>query len=391
MFQTRLALRPLVRQIRCAVGSGPGGALVLAARSLVRQIRRAVSSGPGGVLLDPSLFDGSQIDAETKAATEAALAAAATQPRACDLTPQAARERRRLQYMADHVAHFGSAARPACREDRTISHPCSASPVDVSIFRPGGAAAARGVYLHMHGGGWYLGGAAFQNDVRLARLADDLRVAIVSVDYRLAPEHPWPAAFDDCLAAACWLAERAEPELGCRALVIGGESAGAQLCAATLLALRGALGLAADAALPYRAANLVYGCYDLRGTPSVRAFGARRLVFDRDEFEWCSALYLGPARAAERDRADAAVSPLLADTDALRGMPRALFSIGTDDPLLDDSLFMAARWASAGNEAELAVYPGGAHGVGHFGPHAKTSLGRRCHRRIEEFLDAHLS
>ena len=71
-------------------------------------------------------------------------------------------------------------------------------------------------------------------------------------------------------------------------------------------------------------------------------------------------------------------------------MPRALFSIGTDDPLLDDSLFMAARWASAGNEAELAVWPGGAHGVGHFGPHAKTALGRRCHARIEEFLDAHL-
>ena len=61
---------------------------------------------------------------------------------------------------------------------------------------------------------------------------------------------------------------------------------------------------------------------------------------------------------------------------------------GTDDPLLDDSLFMASRWAAAGSE--LAVYPGGAHGVGHFGPHQHTALGRRAHQRIEAFLGAYL-
>ena len=62
----------------------------------------------------------------------------------------------------------------------------------------------------------------------------------------------------------------------------------------------------------------------------------------------------------------------------------------TDDALLDDSLFMSARHTSAGNEAELAVYPGGAHGVGHFGPHQHTALGRKCHERIEAFLEGYL-
>eukprot|EP00966_Prymnesium_polylepis_P218159 5049233-Prymnesium_polylepis.1 len=69
-------------------------------------------------------------------------------------------------------------------------------------------------------------------------------------------------------------------------------------------------------------------------------------------------------------------------------MPPALFTVGTDDPLLDDSLFMAARWAAAGSE--LAVFPGGAHGLGHFGPHANTALGRAAQAKIMSFLRAQL-
>src|SRR2546423_12341536 len=91
-----------------------------------------------------------------------------------------------------------------------------------------------GVYLYFHSGGWVLG-AANQQDVRLWSLATRAGVAVVSVDYRLAPEHPFPAGPDDCEDAALWLVEQAQAEFGVSRLLIGGESAGAHLAALTLL------------------------------------------------------------------------------------------------------------------------------------------------------------
>src|SRR5690606_24582730 len=119
------------------------------------------------------------------------------------------------------------------------------------------------VYLHIHGGGWVLG-AADQQDVLLQRIAEGAGVAVVSVDYRLAPEHPFPAAPDDCAAAASWVLENAASEWGTERLLVGGESAGAHLTALTLLRLRDRMG-APDAV---SAANLVFGAYDLSMTPS---------------------------------------------------------------------------------------------------------------------------
>ena len=97
--------------------------------------------------------------------------------------------------------------------------------------------ATTGVLLDIHGGGFYLGSAA-DSDIRNRCLADALGVAVVSVDYRLAPEHPWPAAPDDCETAALWLAENAGPRFGTPILAIGGFSAGATLAMVTLLRLR---------------------------------------------------------------------------------------------------------------------------------------------------------
>ena len=135
---------------------------------------------------------------------------------------------------------------------------------------------------------------------------------------------------------------------------------------------------------PFQCANAVYGAYALAAdSPSAIAFGEKRLVLTRKDVQWMVDAYLPEGH----DRRDPSVSPLYAD---LRDLPPALFSIGTDDPLLDDSLLMAQRYQLAGNKAELAVWAGGAHGVGHFGPHYQTALGKRCHERIEEFLAKHL-
>lgn len=221
--------------------------------------------------------------------------------------------------------------------------------VPVRVFVP---PTVQGVYLHIHGGGWTLG-AADGGDVGLWRIATDGNVAVVSVEYRLAPEDPWPAGDDDCEDAALWLVANAMAEFGTDRIVIGGESAGAHLSAVTLLRLRDNHGITGAIG----GANLVYGCYDLSKTPSMRRWGDRNLVLSGPIVDWFIDGYL-PGTAAE-DRRDAAISPLYAD---LTGMPPALFTVGTMDPLLDDSLFMAARWVAAGNDAELITYPEAIHG-----------------------------
>ena len=242
---------------------------------------------------------------------------------------------------------------------RTVAGP--AGPVPVRVVLPPGAPA--GVFLHIHGGGWALG-AADQQDLLLVAVADILGVATVSVDYRLAPEYPFPAGPDDCEAVAGWLVEHCAEEFGTRRLLIGGESAGAHLAALTLLRLRDHHGITGA----FAAANLVFGVFDVALSPSARLWGDRNLILSTPIMEWFSSLFT-PGMSDEARR-DPAVSPLYARLD---DMPPALFTVGTLDPLLDDSLFMAARWQAAGNRAELRVFPECPHGFIRF-PTAMTGL-----------------
>jgi acetyl esterase/lipase len=207
---------------------------------------------------------------------------------------------------------------------------------------------ARGVYLHMHGGGWVIGGADMQDTMLLA-LADHAQVAVVSVHYRLAPEHPYPAAPDDCEAAALWLLAHCSEIYGTDQLLIGGESAGAHLSAVTLLRLRERLGYC-----PFAGANFNFGLFDMAFTPSARAFGDERLFLRTiDMIQFRKAFLPG-----EQNLRDPDISPLYGD---LQNLCPALFTIGTRDALLDDSLFMHARWLAAGNAGQLDVYPGAPH------------------------------
>jgi acetyl esterase/lipase len=209
-----------------------------------------------------------------------------------------------------------------------------------------------GAYLHIHGGGWVLGAADLQ-DPLLEAVAEFGGLTAVSVEYRLAPEHAYPAAHDDCEDAALWLVEQGADQLGVPArFAIGGESAGAHLSVTTLLRLRDRHGITGA----FGGANLVYGAFELSGTPSTRHFGERLLVLSEPSMTWFTDTYYD-GRDAEALR-DPDISPLFAD---LRGMPPALFTVGTADPLLDDSLFMAARWEAAGGDADLRVFAEGCH------------------------------
>jgi acetyl esterase len=267
------------------------------------------------------------------------------------------------RFLSDLTSQFQPGQEP---ELRTVGG------VPVRIFVPD---SVRGVYLHIHGGGFAIGEARM-NDVSNALVAKGLSVAVVSVDYRLAPEHPYPAGPDDCETVARWLVETSESEFGTTRLLIGGESAGGGLSATTLLRVRDRIG-AIDRFL---GANLVYGVYDLSGTPSSRNASDDTLVLRRSDMESFGRLYLGDD-VEKRFLPD--VSPLYAD---LSGLPPALFTVGGLDPLLDDSLFMSARWQAAGNEAELAFYPECPHGFDMF----PTKAGTTAHRRELDFLSSRL-
>ncbi len=231
----------------------------------------------------------------------------------------------------------------------------------------------RGIYLHIHGGGWVLGRAHFQ-DPRNEEIANTCSAVVISVDYRLAPEHPYPAALDDCEAAALWVAQNAMSEFGVDKLVIGGESAGGHLAATTLIRMRDKHHFTG-----FSGANLVYGVYDLSMTPSQRNWGERVLVLNTPIMDW---FYDHFVPADIRRNPD--VSPLYAD---LGNLPPALFSVGTLDPLLDDTLFMHSRWTAAGNEAELAIYPGGPHGFdGH-----PTKLAEGARQKMNQAITTYLN
>lgn len=306
----------------------------------------------------PDVFSEASVSAETAAINEAIIRRLAEAPDPWSFTPAQMRERRRKGLWVFPVA-------PLSPRAQTIEIEGPHGLVPLRIIAP---AQPRGVYLHIHGGGWVYGGADEQ-DPRLERIADRCGLAVVSVDYRLAPESPYPQAPDDCEAAALWLVREAAARFGTDRLTIGGESAGAHLSVVTLLRLRDRHGLR-----PFRAANLIAGCYDLRLTPSAATWGSQRLVLNTLDLR----TYVGHFAAGHR-LDDPDLSPLFAD---LSGLPRALLTVGTRDPLLDDTLFMASRWAAAGNDTELGVYPGGAHVFIAF----PGALADACLGRIDSFL-----
>jgi acetyl esterase/lipase len=247
-------------------------------------------------------------------------------------------------------------------EDRTIP-----GDIPIRVYTP---ETVKGVYLHFHGGGMTVGSARGM-DLRNWRWAQALDCAVVSVDYRLAPEHPYPAGPDDCEAAALWLIEHAAEEFGTDKLVTGGESAGAYFTMVTLLRLRDRLG----ATPPFLGADLCYGGYDMSGTPSTELQVGKVPYATGGHAQ--RAMYL-PDRDLAQLR-DPAVSPMWAE---LHDLPPAILTVGTADWLLDESILLGGRLAAAGNEVELAVYPEGPHGV----ESMPTELGRRAAARIFEFL-----
>ncbi|MFT6772519.1 MAG: acetyl esterase [Paracoccaceae bacterium] len=289
------------------------------------------------IKLDPALFAPDAVSAETRAFNETLEATLSALPATHTIPPEVTRRAR-----DEGKGIFPQHGPLAGSEWRDIDF-------DGKVrVTPSPRVKATGIYLHIHGGGWTIGSPAHHDRLN-QELAAATGAAVVSVRYRLAPEHPWPAGPDDVMTAARWLIGNAMAEFGTDRIVIGGESAGAHLAAVALLRLR-AEGLGGKIA----GAVFNYGCFDMRMTASMRNWGPRQLVLSTPTVAWFADNFIPDVAVRE----DPIASPLLAE---LSGMPPALFQIGTMDPLIDDSLQMAARWTGAGLDARLAVYPGGVH------------------------------
>lgn len=280
---------------------------------------------------------------------------------------------RMRQFMDSPDSPFAGFMGEAVLPVEEMSIPGPAGPIPARVIRPD---EVRAVLLDIHGGAWMIGSPRM-DDVENDELARECGVATVSIDYRMAPEHRLTDCIADCEAAALWLIDHAGPDFGTDRLLIGGGSAGAHLAALTLLRLRDRH----QAAGRFLGANLVFGCYDVSGTPSSRLRRAESWVLRPALFDAVHE-YVMERRDPETLR-DPAISPLYAN---LAGLVPALFSVGALDPLLDDSLFMAARWEIAGNAAELAVYPESEHGFTGF----PTGMARAARARQHEWTRARL-
>jgi acetyl esterase len=227
---------------------------------------------------------------------------------------------------------------PAVEDVHDISIPVGGAEIAARHYQPAGA---QGTIVWLHGGGWVLDGLD-GGDAMCRLLADSAGATVVSVDYRVAPEHPFPTPLDDCFDALKWIAERD----GSSPLVVGGDSAGGNMAAVCALRARDAGGPALVAQV------LVYPATDTdMTTASYVEHGSNQLLMlGTKEMEWFFDHYLPNAA----DRANPEVSPLRAPD--LSGLPPAIVVVAEYDPLRDDGLRYAERLSTAGVDVTLLHY-----------------------------------
>jgi acetyl esterase len=229
--------------------------------------------------------------------------------------------------------------------------------IPLRVYRPAGVADATRLpaYVYFHGGGWVIG-SLDTHDVLCRQLTAASGASVVSVDYRLAPEHKFPAAADDAWAATGWIVAHAG-ELGLDAgrLAVGGDSAGGNLAAVVALMARDAGGPA------IRQQVLLYPVTDvMRETRSYADF-AEGYMLTRDSMRWFIAHYL----RSREDARDWRVSPLRAPS--LAGLPPALVVTAGHDPLRDEGEQYAGRLRDAGVVVDYVCYGGMIHGFAGMG------------------------
>ena len=242
----------------------------------------------------------------------------------------------------------------------------------VRVYSPPKSATPRPCCYWIHGGG-YIFGSIDMSDARCVQTAEFLDCIVVSVEYRLAPEHPFPAPLDDCYAGLAWTAAHAD-ELGIdpERIAIAGQSAGGGLAAALALLVRD------RGEIPLCFQMLIYPMIDDRNTTPSSHLVTKVWTRETNLLGW--RCYLGHEPGID------GVSPYAAAARAedLRGLAPAFIGVGTLDVFRDENIDYAGRLLAAGVPTELHVYPGAPHGFEGLAPQAEVS--QRFSRDIAEAL-----
>lgn len=261
-------------------------------------------------------------------------------------------------------------------EDRRIEGPSAGQSLRLRLYSSGEPEGLRPCLLWIHGGGYILGCPEMDEQL-LCRKADELGCLVVAVDYRLAPEHPYPAALDDCDAALGWILDNA-PALGVdtKTLVVGGASAGGGLAAALALRARDQR----PGAITFQC--LIYPMLDHRtGMAAQEAAGDYWLWGeDHNRFAWKA--YLGS------NDLNHGVSPFASPAAATRfdDLPPTYLCIGDQDLFYEEDIDYARRLRENGVAVELEVVPGAPHGFDKLpAPMSEKSLQRRFKALAKHF------
>jgi acetyl esterase/lipase len=270
---------------------------------------------------------------------------------------------------------FGRARPDVATEDRTIPGP--AGQIPVRLYRPPHGRGDVPLVIHLHGGGWVLGDLDGGAPLCTA-VAAGVGAVVASIDYRLAPEHPAPAAVDDCIAATRWLAAHAAEVGAAGPIAVMGDSAGGNLAALVAIAARD------DGAPRIAAQALVYPSVDLTMSfPSVSALAGAPLLTRADMLAF-RRHYLGHDRGTD----DPALSPWFVED--LDGLAPALVQTAEHDPLRDEGRAWAERLVRAGVPTRHTEYVGVPHGFLSFPGLARSSAGQAT-AEIVQFLRRQLT
>ncbi len=258
------------------------------------------------------------------------------------------------------------------RTDYVVPGPEGAPDVTIRVHRPKSATGALPCLYWMHGGG-YVFGTYTQDDLRFDRWCQSLNMVGVSVEYRLAPETPYPGPLEDAYAGLAWLhANAGEVGVDATRIGIGGGSAGAGLAAGLALLVRD------RGEIPLTCQLLIYPMIDDRRVTESSSWDVPIWPPKSNETGWKA--YLGPLFGSDD------IPPYAAATRAtdLAGLPPAFIIVGALDGFLDEDVEYAMRMTRASVPVELHVYPGGPHGFDALVP--RTKLARRARADMEDWL-----
>lgn len=242
--------------------------------------------------------------------------------------------------------------------------------IPLRVYQPAGCESCSPAMIYFHGGGWVLG-SILTHDAYCRALAAESGVAIVSVDYRLAPEHPFPAAADDAVDVTRWVQQGGLSQVDGDRIGVGGDSAGGNLAAVVCQQLLREDNGATDSKL--RCQLLIYPIVDCdNDTPSYRENGEGYLL-TKETMDWFWDNYCVDAAK----RLDPKASP--ARSRDLRGMPPTLVLTAEYDPLRDEAEVYARRLGDSGANVELKRYDGMVHGFARRLRELKAARRALCH------------